>query len=311
MTLSEELTCYLAQRRSLGHKLTTSEYLLTQFCGWLAARGQPDTFTIEDAVAWARQPASAQPVWWSQRLAALRPFAAYLNACGADVPVIPRALLPKVTTRATPFIYSQADLDALIGACPAVFPSARVAATMRVIIGLLAVTGLRIGEAVHLKVPDFDAGNDVILVRGAKTPLDRLVPVHPATTAVLAGYLAMPERLATHPDPDGPVFVNYKGTGFGIDVIEQYFRRLTRAAGLQPRGRARPRLHDLRHTYATAQMAAAYRNGGDPQRTLSLLSTWLGHTHVADTYWYITASPQLMALAAERLDRADRPGGQR
>jgi len=311
MTLSEELGCYLAQRRSLGYKLTTSEYLLGQFCGWLAARGKPDTFTIDDAVAWAREPAGAQPVWWSQRLTVLRPFAAYLNACGADVPLIPRALLPKVTTRATPFIYSQVDLDCLIGACPAVFTNVRVAATMQVIIGLLAATGIRIGEAVHLTVPDVDAGNDVILVRGSKTLLDRLVPVDRTTTAALAGYLAMPERLATHPDPAGPIFVNYKGTGFGIEMIEQYFKRLTRAAGLEPRGRARPRLHDLRHTFATAHMAAAYRNGGDPQRTLSLLATWLGHTHVADTYWYLTASPQLMALAAERLNRTGRSGGQR
>ena len=271
----------------------------------------PCPHTIDDAVAWAREPASAQPAWWSQRLTVLRPFAAYLNACGADVPVIPRALLPAVTTRATPFIYSQADLDALIGACPAVFTNARVAATVRVIIGLLAATGIRIGEAVHLTVPDFDAGNDVILVRGRKTPLDRLVPVDPTTTAVLAGYLAMPERLAARPDPAGPVFVNYKGTGFRIETIEQYFKRLTRAAGLEPRGRARPRLHDLRHTFATSQMAAAYRNGGDPQRTLSLLATWLGHTHVADTCWYLSASPQLMALAAERLGPADRSGGER
>jgi len=311
MALREELDSYLAARRSLGYKLTTSEYLLGQFCGWLAARGKPDTFTIDDAVAWAREPAGAQPVWWSQRLTVLRPFAAYLNACGADVPVIPRALVPAVTTRATPFIYSQADLDALIGACPAVFANARVAATMRVIIGLLAATGIRIGEAVHLTVPDFDAGNDVILVRGRKTPLDRLVPVDPTTTAALAGYLAMPERLATHPDPAGPVFVSCKGAGFRIETIEQYFKRLTRAAGLEPRGRARPRLHDLRHTFATSQMAAAYRNGGDPQRTLSLLATWLGHTHAADTYWYLSASPQLMALAAERLGRAGSSGGER
>jgi len=244
MTLREELGSYLAARRSLGYKLTTSEYLLAQFCSWLDARGKLDTFTIDDAVAWAREPASAQPVWWSQRLTVLRPFAAYLNACGADVPLIPRALLPKVTTRATPFIYSQADLDSLIGACPAVFTNVRVAATMQVITGLLAATGIRIGEAVHLTVPDFDAGNDVILVRGRKTPLDRLVPVDRTTTAVLAGYLAMPERLATHPDPAGPIFVSYKGTGFRIETIEQYFKRLTRAAGLEPRGRARPRLHD-------------------------------------------------------------------
>jgi integrase len=305
MTLREELDSYLSTRRSLGYQLTTSEYLLGQFCDWLAARGTPETFTIEDAVAWAREPVNAQPVWWSQRLTVLRPFAAYLNACGREVPVIPRALLPRVTTRATPFIYSQADLDALIGACPAVFENVRVAATMRAIVGLLAATGIRIGEAVALRVPDLDADNDVILVRGSKTPLDRLVPIDPTTTAVLVDYLAMPERAVTGPDPSGPIFVTYKGTGFGIEMIEQYFRRLTRAVGLEPRGRARPRLHDLRHTVATAHMAAAYRDGGDPQRTLSLLATWLGHTHVTDTYWYLSATPQLMALAAERLEPAD------
>lgn len=290
MTLRAELDSYLRARRSLGYKLTTSEYLLGQFCDWLAARGTAETFTIDDAVAWAREPVHAQPVWWSQRLTALRPFAAYLNACGREVPVIPRALLPRVTTRATPFIYSQADLDALLGACPVVFEDVRVAATMRAIVGLLAATGLRIGEAVALRVSDLDTVNDVILVRGTKAPLDRLVPVHPTTTAVLVDYLALPERAATRPDPNGPIFVTYKGTGFGIEMIEQYFKRLTRAVGLEPRGRARPRLHDLRHTVATGHLAAAYREGGDPQRTMSLLATWLGHTHVADTYWFYSDS---------------------
>lgn len=311
MTLREELDSYLSTRRSLGYQLSTSGYLLGQFCDWLAAGGKLETFTIEDAVSWAREPVHAQPVWWSQRLTVVRPFAAYLNACGREVPVIPRALLPRVTTRATPFIYSQVDLDALLGACPAVFENVRVAATMRAIIGLLAATGTRIGEAVALRVPDLDIVNDVLLVRGSKTPLDRLIPIHPTTTAVLVDYLALPERAATHPDPIGPIFVTYKGTGFGIGTIEQYFRRLTRAVGLEPRGRARPRLHDLRHTAATGHMAAAYRNGGDPQRTLSLLATWLGHTHVADTYWYLSATPQLMALAAQRLERADPTAGGR
>lgn len=127
---------------------------------------------------------------------------------------------------------------------------------------------------------------------------------------MLVDYLAMPERAATHPDTGGPVFVTYKGTGFGIEMIEQYFKRLTRAAGLTPRGRARPRLHDLRHTFATAHMAAAYQDRGDPQLILSLLTTWLGHTQVAHTYWYLSATPQLMAMAAERLQRTARTAGE-
>ena len=163
------------------------------------------------------------------------------------MPVIPRALLPRTTTRAEPFIYTQEDLDALLAACPAVFPAPRVAATMRTIVGLLAATGIRIGEAIALKTPDFDAPRDLLLIRGRKTQLDRLLPLHPTTTAALGAYLASPERLATRPDPDGPVFVNHKGAGFRRETIEQYYRRLTRAAGIEPRGRARPRLHDWRY----------------------------------------------------------------
>ncbi len=316
-TLAEDLDAYLNARRSLGYTLSTSEYLLRQFCDWLAARDQTESFTIDDAVAWAREPTAAQPVWWSQRLTVLRPFAAYLHVSGRPVPLIPRALLPKITTRATPFIYSQADLDALLQACPTVFTTARVAATMHAIVGLLAATGIRIGEAVALRVGDLDVDTNVILVRGRKTPLDRLVPLHPTTTAVLVTYLAMPERAVTRPDPAGPIFVTYRGTGFSIETIEQHFRRLTRAVGLTPCGLARPRLHDLRHTFATTHLTAAYRDRGDPRNTVSLLATWLGHTRIADTYWYLSATPQLLEHAAERLEPAPAPsatavtGGQR
>jgi integrase len=303
MTLREELGAYLSTRRALGYALTATEYLAGQFCDWLAERGKTDRFTIGDAVEWARSPAGAQPVWWSHRLTVLRPFAAYLNASGWDVPVIPRGMLPRATTRTEPFIYSQEDLDTLLEACPAVFPNPRIAATMSTIVGLLAATGIRIGEALALKTPDFDTHENLLLIRGRKTPLDRLVPLHPTTTAALSSYLAMPERLATRPDPDGPVFVNYKGAAFGNGTIEQYYRRLTRAAGIEPRGRARPRLHDWRHTLPTSHMAAAYRNNVDPQRTLTLLATWLGHTNVADTYWYVSATPELMALAAQRIEQ--------
>jgi integrase len=156
MSLQDDLDVYLAQRRRLGFRLKTAEYLLHQFCGWLEDRGKTDAFTIDDAVQWARDRPEAAPVWWSQRLTAVRPFAAWLNACGVDAPIIPAALLPTRTTRRIPFIYSQADLDRLLSACPVLFRNVRVAATMRTIIGLLAATGLRIGEAIRLTVPDLD-----------------------------------------------------------------------------------------------------------------------------------------------------------
>lgn len=307
MSLHGDLDVYLAQRRALGFRLATSEYLLRGFCGWLENHGKVDTFTIDDAVRWARDRPDTAPVWWSQRLTAVRPFAAWLNASGADVPVIPAALLPTRTTRRIPFIYSQDDLDRLLTACPLLFANPRVAATMRTIIGLLAVSGLRIGEALRLTVPDLDTDTNVLTVRGTKTPLDRLVPLDPSTTAALLEYMNLPQRLATHPSPTGPIFVNHHGSRFVLETIEQHFRALVDALDLTPPGQHRPRLHDFRHTFATGHMIAAYTHGGDPARTLTLLSTWLGHTSAEHTYWYLTAVPELLAAAAARLESEGEP----
>lgn len=304
MSLHDELDTYLAQRRGLGFQLKTSEYLLRQFLNWLHARGKSETFTIADAVQWAREPADRAPVWWSQRLTAVRPFAAWLNACGADVPRIPPGLLPARTTRRAPFIYSQTDLDRLLAACPLFFPDVRVAATMSTIIGLLAATGLRIGEALRLRVIDLDVAEDLVRVRATKTPLDRLVPLDPSTTAALVEYLNLPERLATGPSPTGPIFVTNRGSSPVTATIEQHFAALVDALQLVPIGQHRPRLHDLRHTFATRHMIAAYTRGTDPARTLGLLSTWLGHTGPEHTYWYLSAVPDLLAAAAGRLEPA-------
>ncbi|MGB3187479.1 MAG: tyrosine-type recombinase/integrase, partial [Ornithinimicrobium sp.] len=212
-SLHEELDTYLDERRALRFQLKTGEYLLRQFLDWLQSRGKRETFTIQEAVQWAREPADAAPVWWSQRLTAVRPFAAWLAARGADVPRIPPGLLPTRTTRRAPFIYSQADLDHLLVACPLFFAHPRVAATMSTIIGLLAATGLRIGEALRLQIPDLDITGNMLHVHATKTPLDRLVPLDPSTTKVLVDYLTLPERLSTDPSPTGPIFVNNRGTG--------------------------------------------------------------------------------------------------
>lgn len=302
MSLHDDLDVYLAQRRRLGYHLKTAEYLLRQFCGWLEGGGKTDAFTIDDAVQWARNRPEAAPVWWSQRLTVVRPFAAWLNARGADAPVIPAALLPTRTTRRVPFIYSQTDLDRLLSTCPVLFPHVRVAATMRTIIGLLAATGIRIGEATRLTVPDLDVAENLLMVRGTKTPLDRLVPLDPTTTTTLIEYMDLPERVATNPSPTGPIFVNNRGGAFVIETIEQHFRKLVDTLKLAAPGLRRPRLHDLRHTFATRHMVAAYTHHNNPARTLSLLSTWLGHTSPEHTYWYLSAVPELLAAAAGRLE---------
>ena len=257
-TLRERLDEYLVMRRALGFQLNDVERQVGSFCSWLEAGGQTKTFTIDEAVTWARLNPDAHPSWWATRLSLVRRFAAYLNANGVDVPVIPGGLLPARKPRAVPFIYSQDDLDALLTACDQVFGDVRIAATVRTVIGLLAATGLRIGEALNLRVDDIDQANDVLVIRAAKSA-ERLVPIHPTTTAALMQYIALPARAATRPDPHGPVFVTAHGTGYVYVTFQGMFRRVREAAGLTPRGRAHPRLHDLRHTFATAHMTVARR----------------------------------------------------
>jgi integrase len=155
----------------------------------------------------------------------------------------PQRLLPARKPRAVPFIYSQQDIDALLAACDTEFADERIAATLRTAIGLLAATGLRIGEALNLRVPDIDQHNDLLMIKAAKSH-ERLVPVHPSTTAALMQYIALPARMATRPDPHGPVFVTGKGTGYVYVSFQCLFKRVREAAGLAPRAGARPRPHD-------------------------------------------------------------------
>jgi integrase len=230
-TLRVQLDRYLLMRRALGFQLNDVERQVGLFCTWLEARGQTQTFTIDDAVTWARLNPDAHPSWWATRLSLVRRFAAYLNANGVDVPVIPNGLLPTRKPRAVPFIYSQDDLDALLAACDQVFSDERIAATLRTVIGLLAATGLRIGEALNLRVDDIDFDNDVLVIKAAKSH-ERLVPIHPSTTTALEQYLTLPARVATHPDPHGPVFVTAQGTGYVYVTFQSRFKRVREAAGL-------------------------------------------------------------------------------
>jgi integrase len=259
-TLRERLDEYLQLRRSLGFELNDLERQVGLFCTWLQARGQTTTFTIDDAVTWARLNPDAHPSWWATRLSLVRRFAGYLNANDVDVPVIPSGLLPARKPRAVPFIYSQHDINALLAACDTEFTDERIAATLRTVIGLLAATGLRIGEALNLRVPDIDQHDDLLMITAAKSH-ERLVPVHPSTTAALLQYIALPARMATRPDPHGPVFVTCKGTGYVYVSFQSLFKRVREAAGLAPRGRARPdcTTSDIRRTAGLCALLVCFR----------------------------------------------------
>ena len=301
--LRDALADYLSLRRSLGYKLHRSEKLLGQFIDFLEARAAR-TITTENALAWACQSPHASVNWRSNRLSAVRVFANHLHAVDAATEVPPKDLLPWRSSRASPYLYSQQEIAALMEAASRLASPLR-AATYQTLIGLLAVTGMRVGEAIGLDRHDFNAEQRVLLVRHAKFSKTRELPLHPTTAATLGRYLACwhGQRKATD-----ALFISTAGTRLLYCNVQLTFQQLTRQAGLSARtSRCRPRIHDLRHAFAVSTLLDAYREASDIDQRLTLLSTYLGHVNPAATYWYLSAAPELLAKAAERLERGAAP----
>ena len=243
--LRQVLADYLAVRRSLGYKLARPEKLLGQFITYLEDAGA-ETVTTGHALAWATLPGGDQS-WHALRLSAVRGFATYLRTIDPSAEVPPADLVPWRPCRATPYLYSDADIAALIAAAASLRFPLRVA-TYQTLIGLLAVTGIRVGEAIRLDRADLDLpGNGVLTVRESKFGKSRLLPLHPTTAEALRGYLRLRDRL--HPHPSAPaVFISPAGTRLLYCNVQSTFARLARRAGLRPRSAScRPRIHDLRH----------------------------------------------------------------
>ncbi|HEX5298268.1 MAG TPA: tyrosine-type recombinase/integrase [Streptosporangiaceae bacterium] len=299
-TLRRSVADYLAVRRSLGYKLARPEKLLAQFTAYLEQAGAV-TVTTEHALAWAVLPGSSDPSWHAYRLAVVRGFAAWLATTDPAAEIPPAGLIPSRKQRATPYLYTDGELAALISAAESLRFPLRTA-TYQTLIGLLAVTGMRVGEAISLDRADADLDAGVLTVRNGKHGKSRLVPVHDTTAEALGEYLRLRDRLC----PDATtraVLISPAGTRLLYCNVHATWKKLTASAGLRPRsGSCRPRIHDLRHSFAVRTMLGAYESGLDGQATLAVLSTYLGHVDPKATYWYLTASPELMAAAGQRLD---------
>jgi integrase/recombinase XerD len=291
---------YLAVRRTLGFTLRDDHWLLADFVAQLEAAGL-DTITTEAAVAWATQPADASPSWHAKRLGCVRRFAVHLHALDARCEVPPHGLLPCRARRARPHLYSDDEVTALIDQARRLVPRLR-AATFETLIGLLAVTGMRPGEALRLNRGHVDLDNGVLRVLDSKFHHSRELPLHPTTVEALAAYSRLINRVG--PQPARPsFFISITGSRLRHGDLNQTFVRLLRGAGLEPpaeSGRPRPRPHDLRHSFAVRSVISWYRADADVQALLPSLSTYLGHLDPAATYWYLSATPELMALAARR-----------
>jgi site-specific recombinase XerD len=299
--LRQALLDYLAVRRALGFKLHTTEQLLAQFVTFVEERREPHLL-MTTMLAWATLPADAHPHWLARRLSVVRGFASHMHALDPATEVPPTDLLPWRPCRATPYLYADDEVDALIAAAASLQTPHRVR-TYRTLIGLLAVTGMRVGEAIALDREDLDVSEGVLTIRMTKFNKSRELPVDPSTVEALRRYLRHRDRpraaARTH-----AVFVSIAGTRLWYADVAWTFHRLVRRAGLTPRSATcRPRLHDLRHRFAVRTMLDAYRHGHDAEARLALLSTYLGHVDPKHTYWYLSAAPELLQLAGDRLER--------
>jgi integrase/recombinase XerD len=295
--LAAHVQDYLTLRRGLGYKLERAGRALPQLVAYLEAAGAT-TVTADLAISWARQPGHARPLYWAQRLAIARGFARYLATIDPATEIPPPGVFPARRHRPAPYLWSERDIARLLEEARRL-PSPTRAATHEALFGLLAVTGMRLGEAIGLDRDDIDLTAGVITIRHAKFDRSRLVPLHPTTTAALAAYVADRDRLCPRPRCSA-FFLSAIGTRLNRTAVDKTLRAMTTRMGIRTAA-VRPRAHDLRHSFAVATLTRWMRSGLDVDDHIAVLSTYLGHVSPADTYWYLSAAPQLMALAAERL----------
>jgi integrase/recombinase XerD len=298
--LRSAMNDYLTVRRQLGFQLRETGRRLEDYVKFSEQAGA-EHVTSKLALQWATS-IPAQPYTWRRRLGVLRAFARYLSTIDPQTEIPSEDLLRATLPRVAPYLYSTAEITALMNAARELTPRLR-AATLETIIGLLAVTGLRAGEALGLDRADVDLHDGAVHVRAGKQAKQREVPLHDTTTRALLEYCRLRDRLT--PELQSPAFfVSPTGTRLTSGAFNGTFAKLIRQIGLEGHGeRVRPRPHDIRHRFAVQTLIDWYRDGEDIDAKLPLLSTFLGHVDPASTYWYLEASPELLALARDRLER--------
>ena len=294
---------YLAYRRNLGYQLRYDGQLLRQFGAYADDIKHRGPFTVELALRWARLPANGAPLYWARRLEIVRCFARYLAIFEPDTEIPGQQLLGPAHCRNVPHVYSDAEVSALLAGARRLKPIDGLRPrTYTTLIGLLFCTGLRISEALRLRSDNFDDRGGALIIRQTKFHKSRLVPLSPSALAALRSYAQDRDRMA----PSGRthhIFVSDGGTPLCYSTVRGVFRKLVDSIPIRGRGaRSRPRIHDLRHTFACRRVQSWYDAGWDVEQALPTLSAYLGHAKVSDTYWYLTATPELLDRAATRFE---------
>ena len=303
-TLRVAVQQYLTLRRSLGFKLHEAGNALPKFIAFLEQH-RASVITSRLALDWAQQPSTVQPAEWARRLSIVRGFARYRSATDPRTQIPPDGLLPYRPKRARPYLYSEQEIGSLLGAALKLPARGGLRPwTYHCLFGLLSVTGLRLGEARNLQLEDVDLEARLLTIRNAKFGKSRLVPLHESSCGVLQDYLARRNRHWASRAVSSYLFVSNWGNRLDSGEIHRTFYAISRQIGLRgPTDSHGPRLHDLRHRFAVMTLLRWYRAGEDAERRLPILSTYLGHVHVSDTFWYLSAWPELMRQAMARLEQ--------
>ena len=264
--------------------------------------------TPQWALTWAQQPSTVQPQEWARRLSVVRTFARHRSATDPRTQIPPEGLLPYRPKRARPYLYSDEEIRSLLRAALRMHYRCERDKlqpwTYYCLLGLLNVSGLRPGEVRNLELQDVDLKAAVLTIRGAKFGKTRLVPLHASTCKVVANYIARRQRHWAGRAVSSYLFVSNRGHRLSSTQFHRTFYALSRQIGLRGASDRRgPRLQDMRHRFATHTLVQWYRSGQDPERRLPLLSAYLGHVHVSDTFWYLSACPELMRQAMQRLEQ--------
>jgi integrase/recombinase XerD len=305
-TLRHAVQDYIEMRRRLGFKLRETERGLIDFVTFLEDNDTP-YITTELALAWAQRPSHLQPSSWAKRLRDVRVFARHRSAADPRTQIPPGGLLPFRPKRARAYLYSKEEIERLLAATlemPCRYAHCKLRPwTYYCLFGLLSVTGLRLGEARNLKLSDVDLDAAVLTIRGTKFGKTRVVPMHASTCIVLRNYVKRRQQYCAAQAASPYLFTSKLGNRLDVGAIHRTFYALSRQIGLRGLNESHgPRLHDMRHVFATNTLVHWYEAGQDPERLLPILSTYLGHVHVADTQWYLSGSPELMKEAMRRLE---------
>lgn len=298
-TLRRLIKEYLAVRRSLGYGLLESERRLVDFASFLAGEGSP-FITTTLAIRWATRIPSHSTNTMARRLSIVRLFAQFVRTQDSRTEIPPRDGLPYRHTRQAPYVYSAADIQSLLDATGKLASGAFHRQTTSTLFGLLAVTGMRVGEAIALDREDFERHEGILTIHKGKFGKAREMPLHPTAIAALVAYGRARDRLIV--PRSAAFFLSGKGTRLLRQNVSMTFSRLLRRANLADRKPRRPRIHDLRHSFVVHTLCDWYRAGLDVQAQLPLLSTYVGHVNPSSTYWYLSAVPELVGLAAKRLE---------